>query len=112
MYFFKRITKLVSFSKENYVQHLSRQQNLEDHTSVESFPNPLRYIQDSFLLCCLKEWILDGYPVSDGAFLSSFLLEKGVIVQKLTHDVLMAIKLRSVTCSNDIYNAKKQFLIC
>lgn len=50
--------------------------------------------------------------MSDGAFLSSFLLEKGVIVQKLTHDVLMAIKLRSVTCSNDIYNAKKQFLIC
>ena len=51
---------------------------------VESLPNVSRCIQNKFLLCCLKEWILDGYPISDGAFLSSFLLEQSVIEQKLT----------------------------
>ena len=41
---------------------------------VESSQTTSHYIQNSSLLWCSKEWILVGYPLTDGTLLGSFLL--------------------------------------
>ena len=43
----------------------------------------------------LQEWILDGYPLSDGTLFCSFLLEQSDIKQRLTDDKERAVKLLS-----------------
>ena len=50
---------------------------------VESSQTTSHYIQNSSLLWCSKEWILVGYPLTDGTLLGSFLLQQKVIEQSL-----------------------------
>ena len=53
-------------------------------------------MQNSFLLWGLKEWILVGYPLTEGTLLGSFLL--------LTFDEIMCVKLCSAVYPQMMYN--------
>ena len=57
--------------------------------------NTLHYIENNFLLCCLKEWVLVSYPLTERTLFGSFPPQGKVLKQRLTFDEMMGAKLCS-----------------
>ena len=56
-------------------------------------------MENSFLLRCLKEWILIGYPLPERTLLGSFSPQQKVIEQRLMFYEMIGAKLWSAVYS-------------